>query len=547
MTEPTAIRADDLIPTSASPSSGDRVPNGAASHGNHRTVSERRTLDASPFATLVFDLDLRMLDSNAAHAVMSGVATADLQGRLIFDVFPKNPRQDGPDTEEIIRASVARMVERGGPDETPMQRHDLPRPDGAFEHRYWRMIHSPIRNDDGTIVAVRQDAWDVTATVEASQRAESVRRSAQTAAGVAFWEADLGRGTFKPSPELEAMFGYAPGESEGQIARLLERIHPDDLPAVTDAIESLRAGPNRVPVQLEYRTLALGNEAVADETTAARGGGASDDAPPRERHLIVRSEMLPAGEERILVGTAFDVTPLKRHERELAAALAQKETLLGEVNHRVKNSLQLVASILALGARGEADATARERLQEAADRVRAVASVHMALYHTDDVRSVPFAEHLRGFCAQLAAGAGLAERGIELVVDADEVDLATERAVALSVIVNELVTNSFKYAFPDTTASGTARVVVSLRRHEGSDEDGGRTLVLAVADNGGAVRGDVPAPSAAATSGPPETNIAGPSGTGLGTRLVTALARQVGARIEQSHDGGWTTRIVFDA
>ena len=114
------------------------------------------------------------------------------------------------------------------------------------------------------------------------------------------------------------------------------------------------------------------------------------------------------------------------------------------------------------------------------------------------------------------------------------------------LIVNELVTNSLKYAFPGTVTAGTARVVVSLKQNNEGGENGGRTLTLEVSDNGAAVRGDPLEPSAAPGE-PPENDIAGPSGSGLGSRLVTTLARQVGARIEQTHDDGWTTRIVFSA
>ena len=128
-----------------------------------------------------------------------------------------------------------------------------------------------------------------------------------------------------------------------------------------------------------------------------------------------------------------------------------------------------------------ANGTARQRLNEASARVQAVASVHAALYHTDEVRSVPFGEHLRALCARIAASAGLAERGIELVVSAEEASIATEKAEALGLIVNELVTNSLKHAFAEESAPGTARVTVSLER----ENDG---LVPSVADNGGRAR-----------------------------------------------------------
>ena len=471
-------------------------------------LSDRSAVDASPFSTLLFTPDLILLDANAAHVAMAGVTPQAMHGRSMFEVWPKSPDHDGPDTEDVIRASVARIMASNTPDEVPIQRHDLPLEDGTFEHRYWRMIHSPIRDGDGTIVAVRQDSWDVTESVRAEERSRTLQRAAQTIAGMAFWEVDVETGRMTGSQELEAMFGFARGETGGDLSRFHERVHPEDMDELQAATGAMVEGPSGVAQQMEYRVVLPDNSL---------------------RYLLVRGEKTAGVDgSQTIVGTTLDMTPLRQHETDLKAALAQKDALLGEVNHRVKNSLQLVSSILAIGARGETDASAKAKLLSAADRVQSVAAVHSALYHSDDVRFVAFGAHLRNFVARLATSAGADERGIAVSVDAIEVALRTERAVALSLIVNELLTNSLKYAFLDDAMPGTPHVRVTLSHHEHGK------LVLRVADNG---RGGSDLPRAVEN--------ARTDATGLGSRLIASLAAQIKGEVETIRENGWTTTIVF--
>ncbi|MGR3435441.1 MAG: sensor histidine kinase [Shimia sp.] len=217
--------------------------------------------------------------------------------------------------------------------------------------------------------------------------------------------------------------------------------------------------------------------------------------------------------------------------------LEEKEILLGEVNHRVKNSLQLVSSILSLQARA-AQPEAATLLDSASARVRAIASVHAGLYHDEDVRSVEFGDYLKRFCKTLADGLGAAERGISLNVEAETVTLPADQAVPLSLVINELVTNSFKYAFTDDEADqrgegrAAPRVDVCLSR----DDDG--KLIIEVADNGRTAGTD---PVSHASE-----NYTSDEAGGLGTKLTTILARQLGATITRKQADGWVVRVELE-
>ncbi len=200
-----------------------------------------------------------------------------------------------------------------------------------------------------------------------------------------------------------------------------------------------------------------------------------------------------------------------------------KVLLLDEMNHRVKNSLQIAGSILSLQSKS-VSADAKGALRAAAARIQAIGAAHASLHHHADVRSIEFGSHLRSFCASLAEGLGADARSVRIEVAAEAVAVPSEQAIPLSLIVNELVTNAVKYAFSGGSEVDP-RIEVRFAR------DAGR-LVLEVSDNGSGI---------AAEADP------APSGSGLGSALVDALARQLGAEVEHERSGGLLVRVAFAA
>jgi two-component sensor histidine kinase/CheY-like chemotaxis protein len=210
---------------------------------------------------------------------------------------------------------------------------------------------------------------------------------------------------------------------------------------------------------------------------------------------------------------------LQRSESQLRRTLAERELLLREVNHRVKNSLQLVLSMLSLQSAEFRDSSAKELFAKAIARVTAIASIHERLYQDNDPLTLDMQTYLNGLCAELErAGIG-DERRARLRADVQSLRLPTENGVSLALIVNELVMNSLKHGRPTDRA---AAIDVRLRS---LDDEQAR---LTVADNG---------PGMGSQGQPP---------AGLGTRLISMLVRQLNGQlnIEESADG-FATHITF--
>jgi len=210
----------------------------------------------------------------------------------------------------------------------------------------------------------------------------------------------------------------------------------------------------------------------------------------------------------------------------LEALAAQQAVLLREVNHRVANSLQLIISLIELQARKVTDPAARQMLRHAAERVEAVTLVHRRLYTGDNVEFVEMDAYLAGLVEELQratqAGAAPGEDGApRIALIADPIRVETDKAVPIGLIVNELVTNALKYAYPGDL-SGEVRV----KLHRDPLVEGG-SLRLVVEDDG------VGYPQAEAS----------PKGSGLGSLIVGSMAQSLRATVEldRAHRG---TRFV---
>jgi two-component sensor histidine kinase len=229
---------------------------------------------------------------------------------------------------------------------------------------------------------------------------------------------------------------------------------------------------------------------------------------------------LIANNDTFVIATVRDVTQLQQNEEKINAALREKETLLKELYHRVKNNLQVVASMMNLQERAISDQLARAALQEAAGRVRAMALVHEKLYQSRNLSVIALDDYVSTICKQLGEVADAARRGIKIASDVQQIEAGIEEAIPLGIVLNELISNSLKHAFP---AGRPGRIVIKLACEDGE------MLRLTVSDDGvGYPEGFTPA-----------------STRSLGLKLTLALASQLGGRFSISNQGGAVATLEF--
>ena len=230
-------------------------------------------------------------------------------------------------------------------------------------------------------------------------------------------------------------------------------------------------------------------------------------------------------EERFVASSENEVIVLVREVTDLKQAeeARRKEILLKEIHHRVKNNLQVISSLLALQAGATNDPHTRSLLHESRNRVHSMALIHEKLYHSVDERGVRFKGYVGDLAAHLRNSYAGNSDAVTITMDVEEITLDMDLLVPCGLIINELITNALKYAFP---GGRTGTIVISLRRPLAEEE---KTLVLTVSDNG------VGLPAELDTGAP----------RSLGLRIVNSLVSQLHGTLAVASGPGATFTITF--
>lgn len=300
------------------------------------------------------------------------------------------------------------------------------------------------------------------------------------------------------NPCLERMFGYGPGELVGQDVAIVNAPNQKTPKETKEAIIAILAATGEWRGEVENlrkdgtRFWSQANVSVFDHRQYGK----------------------------VMVAVRTDITERKQVEEQLSASLREKTVLLQEIHHRVKNNLQVVYSLLSLQAKGVVDPLTRIKFEESRNRVMAMALIHEKLYQAQDLASIEIKDYLQSLIADLAATYNRPE--VAVVVDMAPLAMGVTVAIPCGLIINELVSNSFKHGFPGGRG-GEIRL--------GIDRAGEDNLILTVADNG--------------VGFPVGVDFRDTSSLGL--QIVNVLVGQIHGTIELHPAGGAEFRVVFPA
>lgn len=221
-----------------------------------------------------------------------------------------------------------------------------------------------------------------------------------------------------------------------------------------------------------------------------------------------------------LMGISRDITKQKAVEEALRMSLNEKEVLLKEIHHRVKNNMQIISSLISLQSDYAENEDTVKMFDDSKNRIRSMALIHEKLYQSDDLSLIDFSDYIESLASKLLEFYGLNARIITLKVDASDITLSIDSAIPCGLIINELISNSIKHAFPEEKEGS-----INIGMHEINDN-----YVLTVEDNG---------------VGFPE-KIDFRNTDSLGLQIVQTLTLQLGGEIELESNGGTKFTICFN-
>lgn len=456
----------------------------------------RLLYEAQPTAHLVLspELIIEAVSEQYAQATLS--RESDLVGKHIFAAFPDNPHDPQASGIRNLSASLAWVLEHRRPHRMALQKHDIRRPSGEFEIRWWAPLNIPVLGPDGRVRHIIHQVEDVTAEMLERQKAVEAKAAEERMRAVAevlrdredqfrtmadalpqlAWMADVNGWIYWYNRRWYEYTGTTLDEMQGWGWRKVH--HPEHVDRVVRSIR--RSWDTGEPWE---------------DTFPLRG------ANGQYRWFLSRAVPLKDAEGNVTrwFGTNTDIT--ERQQREDFQKL-----LLHEISHRVKNSLAMVSGLLALQAKGLAG-TMRHTIEDASVRVRTVATVHDQLWRQADARDVELAPFLANLATAIAASAPRHAT----IVDVQPAVVSADAAVPIGLLINELVTNAYKHAYA-AGSEGEVRIVGRRTRQQ--------CYELAVADAGCGLPGDF--------------DIQKKSRGSLGMRVITSLTSQLKGTLEVS-------------
>ena len=295
-----------------------------------------------------------------------------------------------------------------------------------------------VKNEDGTPEYYYSFITDITERKKAEKElrmSQVYLVNAMDLANLASWEFDVSNNQYIFNDRFYSMFGTT-AEKEGGYTMSVEDysnkyIHPEDVQFIVDGMKkTLKAQESAFGTNLEHRIIR------SDEKT---------------RYMAVRIRIVRATKNHgaYAYGTIQDITKIKIAEKGLKESIGEKEILLKEIHHRVKNNLMIISSLLSLQSRYIEDKASQEMFKESQNRARSMALIHERLYQSTDLKRINFGDYIRSLATELFNTYGANFGHIKLKINVEDIFLDINTAIPLGLIVNEIITNSLTHAFPE--------------------------------------------------------------------------------------------------
>jgi PAS domain S-box-containing protein len=436
------------------------------------------------------------------HAKISYVneAFTIITGHLPEEMIGQTPRiLQGPKTDRAQLNRIRTMLLQGKPVQAELINY---RKDGS---EFWVDLNIvPIKDRQGNLtnfVALQRDItdrkWSEKALIATQTRLKYLLSSNPSV--IYTCHPNRNRACTFVSENITQQLGYEIWQYLKEPHFWVDHVHPEDLPNVLSYVTQLFTDGE---LTCEYRFL-------------------HQDGQYRWLRDSMKLSRDRQGQPLEIIGSVVDITERKWAEDQIRTSLTEKEVMLKEIHHRVKNNLQVISSLLKLQAGYLKDQRILEIFKESQNRVRAMALIHEKLYQSEDLAKTDFGEYIRSLINDLFRSYSVNSRLIRLELQVEEVRLNIDTAIPCGLIINELVSNALKHAFP-TGQAGTLRV--DLR----AQPDDNR-YHLVVHDNGIGFPEDLDFRHTAS----------------LGLQLVYSLTNQLQGTIDLIRQPGSTFTITF--
>jgi PAS domain S-box-containing protein len=431
----------------------------------------RRVVEAAPNAMVMINAGGRIEMVNAQTEQMFGHARQDMLGRTVEMLVPERFRGHHPGLRSSFFSDPRARPMGAGRDLFGLRKDgsEFPVEIGL----------NPIETDEGPMVL------SAIVDISARRRLEERFRLVVEAAPNAMVMVNAAGSIEMVNAQAEQVFGYARQEMLGQPIEML------------------------VPERFRGHHPGLRSAFFSDPRARSMGAGrdlfglAKDGS---EFPVEIGLNPIETDEGPMVLSAIVDISDRKQKEQRIQVALKEKDVLLGEVHHRVKNNLQIVHSLLDLQSSRISDRAARDMLRDSQNRIRSMALIHQTLYQSKDFAKVDFRHFLDSLVPTLVASYGANPDRIALSVEAAQILLPINAAIPCGLVVNELISNALKHAFP---ADRRGEIAVRLF----ADPSG--KAVLSVADNGVGISEGIDMTKTST----------------LGLQLVSLLADQLGGAI----------------